>query len=230
MAKKKKISRKELLKAPDEFLTVTSKIFKYVEEHKTAVVSVAVVFFLVLTGIAGFRYVSQKSDSKAFAMLQNAVNRYRKVLSESSPEKALDRVAGDFRQIIENYPGQNGGKLAGVFYANIQYRAGKFTEAAELYADVLERFDKASPIRDLIISGLGHCSLCRNDTDDAFHFFNMTASASDNIFMKDEALFLLGCLHARNGERDQSQAAFKRIVSDFHESFYVKPVKNHISG
>jgi hypothetical protein len=46
--------------------------------------------------------------------------------------------------------------------------------------------------------------------------------------MKDDALFLLGCLYGESGKMESSQGAFKRILDEFSDSVHNRLVTEKI--
>ena len=83
MAKKNKKTRKELLKEPDEFITLSSKLIRLAGEHKTLLTySVATIIGVALI-IAGIRLISIRAENKAAAMLDNSLIKYESLKNEN---------------------------------------------------------------------------------------------------------------------------------------------------
>jgi len=119
-------SRKRTLSQPDEFVTVSSKILKFVAEHKvmfSSVLATIVVFGIIVAGICFF---SSQAESKAFAMLDAADMKYKTSLKEMGAAEALKEVNEDFRHILDKYSRRMAGKLTGVIFANRCFDAGDF--------------------------------------------------------------------------------------------------------
>ena len=69
MAKKRKKTRKELLKEPDEFLTISAKLIGLAREHQTQLAwALGAIFFLALV-VSGFRLYLIRAESNASALL-----------------------------------------------------------------------------------------------------------------------------------------------------------------
>jgi tetratricopeptide (TPR) repeat protein len=226
---KKKITRKQLLKEPDEFLTVSSKLIRFSVEYKKQISLALSVLLVLIVVILGVRYFSNKAENNAFAMLEKAVTKYESVLKDEDPNKAYREVENDFQKILKKYSGKKGGDLARVTYANICYNAGDFDKAIELFYTALDDFDKNPALKDLILIGLGHSHKERQDYKAAAKYFEMLVSGTDSI-MKDEALFNLGWLYAEIGEHDRSNDAYKKILSDFTDSIYFDLVSEKVAG
>ncbi len=69
----KKLSRKKLLKEPDEFLTTTGTVVRYVKEHPRHVALAAAAVFAVFVVVAGFYYYQQQMNLASHNLFQGAV-------------------------------------------------------------------------------------------------------------------------------------------------------------
>ena len=72
MAKKKKVTRKQLLKEPDEFLTFSTKLFNFVLKYKLQVLGALGGVILIVLAISGFSYYTHTQASAAEAQLQKS--------------------------------------------------------------------------------------------------------------------------------------------------------------
>lgn len=230
MAGKKTISRKELLKKPDEFLSFSTRALQVFLEHRVLFSAILVVCIGLASGVAVFRYVSASAEDKAFAKLQNALGRYHQLAAEKSDAEAFDNVSAELRELADSYANRDGGKLAAVALAHMSYNAGKIDEAAVLYRKALDYFPDTSPVREILISSLGYCSEADGDPAGAIDYFKMNAEAPGTSFMKDDALLHLGFLYEKTGKSEQSQESFKQLATDFPTSLYADLAKEKVKG
>ena len=155
--------------------------------------------------------------------------KYENVLKEKGPEIAYQDVQKDFQSIIGKYSRKAGGKLAGVLYANMCYRAGEYEISVGLFKQALDDFADNPLLKGLILSGLGYTLEGKKDFPAAVTRFEEIVSDPDAI-MKDEALFCLGRIYAKMGDTAKSTGAYKKIVSDFSDSIYIELAKEKIPG
>ncbi|MDM8553025.1 tetratricopeptide repeat protein [Desulfobacterales bacterium HSG2] len=228
MAKKKKITRKQLLKEPDEFLTFSRKLFRFVMEHKDQIAIGFGVFLTIIIIISGIRYLSDRSENKASALVREAMVKYEAAVKDNGPEKAYADVEENFQKILEEYSGKDAGKIAKVEYAGICYDAGNTDKAIELYKEALQDFNVHPSFGNLILSGLGYAYEKKKDYKTAVTYFEKI-TRGPNPLMKDEAFFNLGRLYAEMGEADKSTEAFKTLLSDYTDSMYIELVKEKVN-
>jgi len=221
---KKKVTRKELLNEPDEFITFSAKLLKIMAAYKVQL-SYGV-GLLILIGIiySGTSYFSYRSESLAFAVLEKTMKNYEILQEKNDPEKAFKEVNNDFVKIIDKYSGNRGGKIARIEFANISINAGDTDGAIALYMKALEDFNDDKTLKNIILSGLGYAYEEKNDLKSAVKYFEMIVSEPD-AFLKDEALFNLGRIYAAMGNKKMSREAYKKIVSEFADSFYLSIAK-----
>jgi len=221
---KKKVTRKELLNEPDEFITFSAKLLKIMATYKVQL-SYGV-GLLILIGIiySGISYFSYRSESLAFALLEKTMKNYEILREKSGPEKAFKEVNNDFVKIIDKYSGNRGGKIARIEFANISINAGDTDGAIALYRKALEDFNDDKTLKNIILSGLGYAYEEKNDSKSAVKYFEMIVTEPDT-FLKDEALFNLGRIYAAMGNKKMSRDAYKKIVSEFADSFYLSIAK-----
>jgi len=225
---KKKITRKELLNEPDEFISFSSRLLGFIATYKIQILYFVGALALIGIVLSGYGYFSRKAEREAFAMLQKAKTDYELSLKKDGPEKAMNEVKNDFMNIMNKYSGNHGGKMAGLELAKVYYNAGDIDSSIEQYGKALKAFNDNSAVKRQILSSLGYAYEAKNNLKSAVNHFETIVSEPDN-FLKDEALFNLGRLFAAMGDEKKSKAAYQKIVSDFTDSFYLEIAKERIS-
>jgi len=230
MAKKRKIkiSRKQLLNEPDEFITFSSKLLKFIIDHKNQIAIVVTVIFLFLAAFSGWRYFLNKAEDKASISLDRNITRYESIKVKEGANKAYLEVEKDFQLLLKKYSGRHGGKLARIIFANICYNAGKLDQAIALYKKSLMDFEDEPFIKNLILNSLGYVYEKKKDYTGAVQYFEMTAQGPQSD-LKNEAWYNLGRLYSREGDKEKSLQAYSKIVSDFTDSIYFDLVKEKLA-
>jgi tetratricopeptide (TPR) repeat protein len=224
---KKRMTRKELLKTPDEFMTFTGKVIRFAVQYKIQLVSVGVAIVFLIFFVIGFRYFSNRAESRANGLLQKNVALYETAMEEKNAYDAYLAVEGDFNRLIIKYRATASGKTARLVFANICYRAGIAERSMTLYRKALEDFKDYPLIRRLIIASLGYCSEAMKDYPAAAEYFNKIAE-SPGVFLKAEAMFQLGRIYETMGDAERSINAFKMILSDYPASMYVELAREKV--
>ena len=227
--KTKKITRKKLLKEPDEFFTFTSRAIRFAIDYKYPLTGgLAGLVILILIG-TGIRYFSIKAENTAFTLLSQNQIKYETLLRQNGPQKAQSEVAADFDGILKKYSTKKGGKLARVVYASICFKAGNLDQAIALYNESLDDFKSDPFLKNLILSGLGYAHEEKRDLDRAVKYFDMIVAGPDPV-MKGGALYHLGRIYDTKGNRDKSIAAYKQLLDHHADSIYTELVKEKLGS
>ena len=229
MAKKRKKTRKELLKEPDEFLTISSKLINLAIEYKTQLTYVLGIILVLAVIISGVRFFSIRAENNASALLEKSLLKYNSVKAEKKPAEVYGEVTADFQLIIDKYKGKESAKLARLTYANICYDAGKYEQAIELYKTAQTDFAKYPMILHQILSNLGYAYEQKEDYATAVSYFEKISSATEPI-LRDEALYHLGRLYDKLGQNEKSREAYNKILNDHQDFIYIDLVKERMSG
>ena len=229
MAKPRKKTRKELLKEPDEFITLSGRMIQFALKYKTQltyglgfIVAVAIVFSAV-------RFISARAETKASVLLAQSLAKYEAIKNEKKPGEIYEEISEDFEIISRKYGGKDNEKLARLVYADICFDAGKYDQAIDLYRMLLNDFATHPMIHNQILNNLGYCHEQLSDFAKAVEYFERTSN-SPNSMLHDEALYHLGWLYNKLGQSEKSKQAFNKIISDHPDFMYIDLVKEQMSG
>ena len=229
MAKKRKKTRKELLKEPDEFMTLTGKIIGFAADHKTQLTYGLGIILALAIIVTGMRFFSIRAENKAAAMLDQSMAQYSNLQSSKTPDEVYSAVSGDFQTILKKYGNKRSGRLARLIYANICYEAGNYQQAIDLYNASLNDFANYPMIHSQVLSSLGYAYEQQKEYATAVSYFEKISNAPEQI-LQDEALFNLGRLYDKLGQPEKSKEAYNKIVSEYPDFIYIELVKEKVSG
>jgi len=229
MAKKRKKTRKELLREPDEFMTISGKLIGFAVDHKNQLAYALGIIVILALIISGYRFFTIRAENNAAALLDKSLTKYNSLKADKQPDEVYGEVSADFQFILDKYKGKESAKLARIIYANICYNAGKYKQAIELFKTALTDFAKYPMIRQQILSNLGYAYEQEKDYSTAVGYFEKISTAPEPI-MRDEALFHLGRLYDKLGENEKSREAYNKILTDHQDFIYIDLVKERMSG
>lgn len=227
MAAAKKVTRKELLKEPDEFLTLSSRFLGWAARHRREINTALLAVFALALVVSGYLYYANRQEAQAGVLFGQALAKYDRLAAD--PAKAVREVSPDFRRITGEYGGTSNGRMAGLVYANLCYQAGDFAQAAELYKTSLERFADQPLIRFQILKSLGYTYEGLKEPAAALPYFERALAVADKA-LQDDLLFQIGDLQARLGNKAKSEETFKRLLSEFGDSPYANLVRPRVGG
>ena len=229
MAKQKRVTRKQLLKEPDEFITTTGKIIRWGRQYARQMAYAAGAFLLILVVITGYRYYSNNAENRAFSLLDQAVSNYEDKKTDMDVLAAYEDAKEDFEYIIRKYDNTEGGKLATVVFAGISYDADNVERAIQLYEAALAYFENDPTYQNFLWSGLGYAYEKKQDIPIAISYFEKIAGGKDPV-IKDVALFNMGRLYHELGDTVKSMQAYERLTTEHTDSIYYQLAMEKVAG
>jgi tetratricopeptide (TPR) repeat protein len=222
----KKLTRKQLIKEPDEFISFSGKAIQWATRHRRHVAAAAGIALIILAAFTVIRFFHAKSENQAFSLLKIALDAYETDRKDQSPEIAYDNAEKNFGAILAKYSGYTGGKLARTELAKISLKTGKTDRAIELYSQSINDFKNPSSFRNFALSGLGHAYTAAKDYANAVKYFEIIVQDGVELF-RDEALFHLGQLYQLMGNREKSADAFRELAAKYPGSIYFELSRGH---
>ena len=225
----KKVTRKKLLKEPDEFITFSSKMITWLTTYKQQAIAGGVVLVVLLAATALYQTYTRHAENRVSTLLSESMDHYETAMKGKDPVKAYQAVEKSFSRILDDYSSQPMGKIAALEFADICYRAGEYDKAISLYKSVQERFESEPFYKNLILSGLGYAYEGKKDYKSAATYFEMLTDSADPS-MKDFSLFNLAAVYEKMGNKEKSKALFARIPAEFPNSIYAEVAKEKSLG
>jgi tetratricopeptide (TPR) repeat protein len=225
----KKITRKQLLKEPDEFISYSGKIIEWATGHRNHIL---IIIGVVVTGLIVFsavRYFNEKTENTAFTLLNDALANYESDLQNQSSEIAYQKAEKNFNHIFDKYSGKSANKIARLEFAKISLSSGKYDQAIELYTQSIKDFKNPSAYRNFALSGIAHAYLEKKDAPAALKYFEMVAQSGMDV-LQEEALFHLGLLNRQMGNVEKSEEAFRQLLEKYPGSVYEEVSQTYLNG
>ncbi len=219
MAKAKKPTRKELLKEPDEFLSLSRRMIQFSVAHKKPILWGVAAFFGILVAVAGLQYHTARAENRAFSLLHEATAAYQRAAAAGNLQQARESSAQAFEALIDRHSGRTAARIGRVLYADICYRGGDPETASTLYQEALHDFQEDPALRSLIISGLGYAWEARGDLEKAAAFFRQVIDGRASV-MKEDARFQLAGISIRMGRLTEGIALYQKIAEEHPDSLY----------
>ncbi len=226
---KSKISRKKLLKEPDEFITFTGRLIEFTRVYQKKIIGGAAVLIFILITITIVRNISERNEAEASLLLARAQNKYTEASSSGSNESALKKVEEDFQNILKSYSGKNSGKRARLILADIYFDAGMFDKAIELYKSSLDDWNKFPALQNIILSSLGYAYEGKKELETALSYYEKINKSNDPS-QKDIATYNMGRIYEVLGKKDKSIESFKSVNKEYPNFIYAQIVKEKIKS
>ncbi|MBF0528003.1 MAG: tetratricopeptide repeat protein [Deltaproteobacteria bacterium] len=223
-----KLSRKELLKTPDEFLTVSERAISYVTEHSKEFTTGLLVILAVLVIFLGGRWYSNYTTEKALAAYNLAVadiTRDKKLdlPSMEAAIKALD-------QVTVQHSGTAPARYALLDLADLYYRSGQYAKAENAYQKFLDGLkSQEESVKPLVLDGLAHALEAQGNLAQAAAKWEQIIALPGDL-MKAEAYSSLGRVYQAQGQAEASRKAYRELVSGYPNTIQANLARTKIPG
>jgi predicted negative regulator of RcsB-dependent stress response len=227
---KKRVSRKELLKGPDEFLTFSARAIIFVKEHSRQFeycgMAIAAIILIYLGISTYLKYINKKGQDAYNIAYYNVV----KNIDPDADQKKLQESGELFNRVIEKYGRSKVSKLALPEAAFINFREKKYDEAIVRYQKFLDKVsdsDEAS-YQSLAKMALASCYEEKGDFKMALGFLEQLTTSSD-IFLREQAMLSLARVYRLSQKLEKSREILKEFVEQFQTSPFLPIAKAHLN-
>jgi tetratricopeptide (TPR) repeat protein len=221
---KNRVTRKQLLKEPDEFITTASRVMGWARENTRNVVVGTCVLLGVAALLSIYSYHRQSRADAAETLLGNALGKYQTTMDDKGATAALEAVRDEFDELSASFGGTPAGRLGEVIYGNICIAGQDYDDAVVRYKKSLAKFGTESSLSNVILNGLATAYQQKGDYNQAVSFYKQMADGTRRV-LKDAALFNLGRLYSQLGKEEESRNAYERLGNEFPQSMYADLVK-----
>ncbi len=215
-----KESRKELLKGPDEFMTLSERAAAFVRDHSRgfsyggAALAAALLVYLGISWYLGYEdRRGQELYNKAYYALRTAE------ASNVDPDPSA-RPADLFADLMDGHGLAHVSDLALPQLARLKFEAGEVDEAIRLYRSFQSEIDPESRYAAMAHLAVAGCLEAKQDYGAAVEELRPLAEGSGSVF-QEQALVHLVRLHLLQGRRDQAAETRDRLSREYPGSPFI---------
>jgi outer membrane protein assembly factor BamD (BamD/ComL family) len=225
---KKRVTRKELLKGPDEFLTSTGRALLFFRAHSRAFSYVGmgiVVAALIYLGINTFMGYMNKKGQAAY---NEAYYTLSKSMSPNMDAENLQEPLESFQRVVDKYGLSKASRLAFPEMAYLKFLDKKYDEAIPLYEEFLGKASHDDiPYQSLARMALAACYEAKGEFRQAIEILIQVNGVSDG-FLKEQAMLSLARVYRLTDQLDKSKEILEQFIEKFTTSPYLPIAKAHL--
>ncbi len=215
---KKKISRKKLLKEPDEFISTTARVIQFLKEHRQQVTRSAIIFALVVAFAAGtYVYVHWRA-SNARDFQQEGFQFYQEALSQGTnaeaAQKAYRSAIERFQKSISTYGWGEMAQISRLFVGHCHYALQEYDQAEKTYSRCLD-----GPFQVIAYDGLAHSYEAQGQYEKAMESYQKNAEASNNPYQLESLLGVGRCWELLN-QKEKALQVYQEAQKKFPKSAF----------
>jgi tetratricopeptide (TPR) repeat protein len=215
----KKISRKELLKQPDQFLSATDKAMLFFSNNRSTVIGSIVAILVVGLSLVGYQNYQQSQTMKFEAMYFSMEEIVRiEGAKGSNPESQLVKI----RDEITDESHRN---RASLLLADVYYQYGNFDKAKSTYQEV--RNSSQGLNHQMANVGLGYAHEAMGEFKKAIDLFKLAIDTNDN-FPLFQVYWSLARCHKNNKDISNALLILREMQIKFSGRAESEKIKNQI--
>lgn len=225
MAKKKK-SRKELLKGPDEFVTFSSRAADFISTHLNqlkylgyAVVAIAIGYFAIQIWMG-------QVNEKGQTAYNTAADDMRNWMMKPDPDIADLQKSGElFSEVLEKHSMSNAARLALPLAAHVKFLEKDYSEAVKQYRNFLDEFSGDPLYESLARLALASCYEAEGELKTAIETLNPLVEDSSGSTFRQTAMWNLARLYRLDNSPEKEAQILKDFVEEYEGSPYYAMAK-----
>ena len=219
MAKRIKVSRKNLLKDPDQFLSTSEKAMLYYIDNRATVIGVVATLLIVVSSFFGFKYYqeTQALGNEAF---------YFEMEKMAENPKGSTSVAG-VRSIWEKIGDGFQKERASLLLADIHFQNQEFGEAEVLYSTVMSNSSPGQINYQMAQVGLAYSYEFGKDYKKAIDLFKSVIDAN-TAFPLFEVYWSLSRCYELNNDSSNALLILREMQIKFTRNLQVDKIERRI--
>lgn len=188
MATRVKLSRKQLIKEPDQFLSTTDRILHFCRENKNPVIAAAAGLAVILASVGGFRYAQQAQTAKMETLLVE-MEKIRNQDKGKNPEGIIASLS----EKLEKFSDGRQKQRARILLADSYFEARQLDKAIRLYSEVVEKSKAGELNHDLAQLGLAYSNETSKNYKKAIEIFKSILEQNTSLPSYPVYLDLVRC-------------------------------------
>lgn len=224
---KKKTTRKQLLKAPDEFWTLLTRSVQFFSTHLQALkyigvgVGVAAVLYLAAYGYLG--HVNEKGQEA----YNEAYYALRENLKPDAKDANLKEAEELFRKTIEENGLSKAAGLAKPQIAHIKFLNGKYAEAIEIYKRFLDKEEGRPKYESLARVALAGCYEAQGELRRAMEVVKPVLE-DPRAPLQESAQWILARLYRLDNQTEKAKKLLEEFVAKYPASPFAPIAKAYL--
>ena len=225
---KKKATRKELLKKPDEFLTFSARAALFMSEHSQQVSYVGLAIAAAVLIYLGINTYMGHINKKGLTAYNEAYYTLLKNMRPDMDQNDLKKSEELFQQVRDKYDLSKVSRLALPELAYLKFLDKKYDEAISLYEQFLNKESDNPSYQSLARISLAACYEAKGDTGKAIESLKQIIDGPDDYF-KEQAMLSLARVYRLSHQQEKSREILEEFVKTFKSSPFLPIAKAYLN-
>ena len=225
----KKVSRKELLKGPDEFQTVSGKAVLFYKAHTTLFSYIGVGIVILVCVYLGINTYMKYINKKGQTAYNDAYYALADNLNAEEGKGDLKQPIELFEKVKDKYSLSKASRLALPELAHLKFREKKYDEAISLYKEYLADARDNPPYEDMTMLALASCYEEKGDLKEAADLLQKLLD-DPTFFFEEQAMLNLARVYRLSNQPEKSHEILKKFADKYQSSPFLPQVKAQLQA
>ena len=217
MAKRIKVSRKHLLKDPDQFLSTSEKAMLYYMDNRATVIGIVAALVIIFSSFFGFRYYQ---ETQALGNEALYFEMEKMVENDSNPASEVRSI---WKKIGEGFQKER----ASLLLADAHFQNQEISEAEALYSTVMSNSSSGQINYQMAQVGLAHSFEYGKDYTKAIDLFKSVIDAN-TAFPLFEVYWSLSRCYELNNDTSNALLILREMQIKFTQNPQVDKIERRI--
>jgi predicted negative regulator of RcsB-dependent stress response len=225
---KEKVTRKELLNSPDEFLTISGRAILYVKEHAKPFKIAGGLLMGAALIYLGVTYYLNYADRKGQEAYDAAYYEVIKMKEIKADDEAVKKSEELFRKVISDHGLSKASRLAPPQIAHLRFLEKKYDEAIKHYQAFLKEVPENTAYQSLALLALAASYEGQGDFGKAIETLQGILSSSEKSF-KEQATLNLARVYGLSKQPEKAKETLKEFIEKYKNSPFLSMAKARLS-
>lgn len=222
-----KITRKELLKSEDEFLTFSARAVLFVRDHTRQFQYLGIAIGILLLLYLGIHTYLRHIERKGQAAYNDAYYKLAEMSQGNRDPERVKKLEELFRKVTEEYSLAKVSRLAYPELALLKFQEKKYDEAISLYRQFLKEVPQPGPYASLTLLALAACHEEKRELEKAAELLKKVLADPQDPF-REQATFHLARVYRLNQQHDLAKEVLKEFSAKYKDSPFLPMAKAYL--
>ena len=214
---RQRITRKELLRQPDQFITRSARVIAWVETNATSILYGAGAVILAVILVGGWFVWRSNRHARAEALLYQALNAVGNGGVVQQDALQDDEMIKALQSLVRDYGGTPAAIRAYWNLGRLYFARAEYVAALEAYEQARSRLSgdgENALIGAMISLNVAYAEEARGACEQALQNFETVLNAPAATWLRSEAYLGMGRCHEQSGVPGKAAEVYDRALTD----------------
>jgi predicted negative regulator of RcsB-dependent stress response len=223
MAKRVKVSRKELLKEQDQFLSTSQKVTDYLSDHGPLMLTTIGGLILIFALVAGYRYNAKMKEMR----MENLYAQMTKIQNGKDDKKTENKIV-ELEKLLTQFQEGTQKTRAALLLGEEYYKDRQFDNSINIYSEIAGQSGGMEISRQLAKVGLAHSHEGKKDYKKAAEIYKSIAGNANGFPLFEVYIGLARC-YELNDDKKNALTTLREMENKFPSHPKIDSVKRRIA-